>query len=349
MFIPKYNITNKLLNNLTTVERLYGQIESEELVPSVALRLQRQNLVLATHHSTSIEGNPLSPTEVTNVILGDKIPTTKAEQEVKDYFEALVKLDEYKRQQRKVDLKFIQNLHSFVIRSSGDNRIGEFRDSRVVVGHRAGIGEGTTIQIKHEPPAHTRTQITKLVGELASWLAADETLPAILKAGIFHHWFVYIHPFYDGNGRVTRLLTAYILMQNGYEVTRYFILDDYYDIDRLEYSDILHSADEGNHTQWLEYFTEGLVYSLQASIGKIREYKQESLETVKGEKRALVTKREEDVLRIVINLKTVRSRDIAQRLGVSRQQAFRLLDSLIDKGILEKKGKTKASYYQLMS
>lgn len=349
MFSPKYNITNKLLNNLTTIERLYGQIESEELVPSVALRLQRQNLVLSTHHSTSIEGNPLSPTEVTNVILGDKIPTTKAEHEVKDYFEALVKLDEYKRQQRKIDLKFIRDLHAFVMRSSRDNRIGKFRNSRVVVGHRAGIGEGTTIQIKHEPPAHTRTQITKLVGELVSWMGADVAVPAILKAGIFHHWLVYIHPFYDGNGRVARLIAAYILMQSGYEVTRYFIIDDYYDIDRFEYSDTLHSADERNHTKWLEYFTEGLVYSLQAALAKIREYKEESLEEVKGEKRALVTKREEDVLRIIMNLKSVRSSDIAQRLSVSRQQAFRLLDSLVENGIVEKKGKTKASYYQLMS
>lgn len=348
MFALKYDITSKLLNNLTTIERLYGQIESEELIPSVALRLQRQNLVLATHHSTSIEGNPLSPTEVTNVILGDKIPTTKAEQEVKDYFEALVKLDEYNRQQRRIDLKFIRDLHASVMRSSGDNRIGKFRDARVVVGHREGVGEGITIQIKHEPPAHTRTKITKLVGELINWAAADETVPAILKAGIFHHWLVYIHPFYDGNGRVTRLIAAYILMQNGYEVTRYFILDDYYDIDRFEYSDKLHTADEGDHTLWLEYFTEGLVYSLQAALSKIREYKQESLEEIKGEKRALVTKREEDVLRIVMNLKTVRSRDIAQRLGVSRQQAFRLLDSLVEKGILEKKGKTKASYYHLV-
>ena len=52
-------------------------------------------------------------------------------------------------------------------------------------------------------------------------------------------------------------------------------------------------------------------------------------------------------MRIVINLKTVRSSDIARRLNVSRQQAFRLLDSLVEKGILTKKGKTKASYYEL--
>lgn len=347
MFLPHYTVTNKLLQNLTQIERLYGQIESEELIPSVALRLQKENIVLATHHSTSIEGNPLSPTEVTNVILGDKIPTNKAEQEVKNYFEALVKLDEFKRRHREVDLKFVKELHSLAMRSFQNNRVGEFRNSPVVVGHHAVIGEAATIQVKHNPPFHTRPQITQSLLELTDWVKVNKSIHPILRAGIFHHWFVYIHPFYDGNGRVTRLLTSYILIKNGYEVSRYFILDDYYDIDRLEYSDKLHSADQGDHTEWLEYFTDGLVNSLQMSMAKIRELKEKNLEGIKGEKRALVTKREEDVLRIVIELKTIRSSDISKRLDVSRQQAFRLLDSLVAKKILTREGKTKSSYYKL--
>lgn len=347
MFAPTYTISTKLLNSLTQVERLYGQIESEELIPSVALRLQKENLVLATHHSTSIEGNPLSSAEVTNVILGDKIPTNKAEREVKDYFNALVKLDEYKRQGTKIDIELIKRIHSLVMRSSSDKRIGEFRNAKVVVGHRAVVEGSATIQVKHDPPAHTRIDITRLLQELLVWFNFDTNTHPVLRAGIFHHWFVYIHPFYDGNGRVTRLLTSYYLMLNNYEVTRYFILDDYYDIDRLEYSDKLHTADRGEHTRWLEYYTEGLVYSLQAALAKIRQFRGDNLEAIKGEKRVLVTKREEDVLRIIMELKAARSSDIVARLQVSRQQAFRLLDSLVRKAILEKKGKTKASFYRL--
>jgi Fic family protein len=335
------------LGNLTTIERLYGQIESEDLVPSVALRLQNENVVLATHHSTSIEGNPLSPTEVTNVILGDKVPTNKAENEVKDYFDALVLLDTFKREGRKIDSDLVRELHGLVMRSANDERIGEFRNSKVVVGHQEIVEGAATIKVKHDPPAHSVSEIGKLVDDLIVWLNKEKEISAITKAGIFHHWFVFIHPFFDGNGRVTRLLASYYLMLNGYEVTRYFILDDFYDIDRFDYSDNLHSADNGEHTKWLEYFSDGLVYSLRAAIGKIREYKEDSLESVKGEDRALVTKREEDVLRIVIALRSVRSSDIAKRLEVSRQQAFRLLDSLVDKGLLERFGKTKSAYYKL--
>jgi Fic family protein len=347
LFTPKYKITPKLLNNLTKIERLYGQIEAEDIIPSIALRLQNENIVLSTHHSTSIEGNPLSPTEVTNVILGDKIPTNRAEKEVKDYFEALVKLDEYKRNNTKLNIELINKIHALTMRSAKDARVGEFRNSKVVVGHQELVKGAATIKVKHDPPAHTQREIKRMVKELIEWVNKEKNTQPILKASIFHHRFVYIHPFYDGNGRVTRLLTSYILMLNGYEVTRYFILDDYYDIDKLQYSDKLHSADKGNLTEWLEYFTEGLAYSLQAALGKIKEYKEDKLEDVKGEKRALVSKREEDVLRIIMELKAVRSSDIAKKLGVSRQQAFRLLDSLVEKRILKRFGKTKSSYYEL--
>src|SRR3989338_6711837 len=89
MFEPKFSFTPKIINNLASIERLYGQLLGEQLIPSLALKLSEENLILATHFSTSIEGNPLSPRDVTNIILGDQIPTTKSEREVKNYFSVL--------------------------------------------------------------------------------------------------------------------------------------------------------------------------------------------------------------------------------------------------------------------
>ena len=89
MFEPKFNFTPKMVNELGTIERIYGQILGEKLIPSLALKLSEENLVLATHHSTSIEGNPLSPQDVTNIVLGDQIPVTKSEKEVKTVSEKI--------------------------------------------------------------------------------------------------------------------------------------------------------------------------------------------------------------------------------------------------------------------
>ncbi|HSX40389.1 MAG TPA: hypothetical protein VLF68_02130, partial [Candidatus Saccharimonadales bacterium] len=89
MFEPKFSYTPKIVNNIALIERLYGQLLGEKLIPSLSLKLSEENQILATHYSTSIEGNPLSPRDVTNIILGEQIPVTKSEKEVKNYFSVL--------------------------------------------------------------------------------------------------------------------------------------------------------------------------------------------------------------------------------------------------------------------
>lgn len=130
-------------------------------------------------------------------------------------------------------------------------------------------------------------------------------------------------------------------------MSKFFILDDFYDIDRQLYSDTLHTADKGDNTFWLEYFLEGIAVSLQGAMSRINDLKQKSLEEVKGEKRAIVTSREEEVLQIVLDKKAIKTTDIQNALSVTRQQAHSLLHSLVKKGLLQKFGKTKTSYYKL--
>lgn len=194
--------------------------------------------------------------------------------------------------------------------------------------------------VKHDPPKHTRKEIENLLEELIDWTNTSEELP-ILKAGIYHHEFVYIHPFVDGNGRACRLTTALLLDKLGYGINKYFILDDYYDIDRIQYSDSLHLADSGDKTEWLEYFTDGVKYSLQSALAKIGE----GLKNISFDMRP--TNREKDVLELIKKYKEITSSDVAKELNISRQQAFNLLDGLVSKGYLEKQGSTKNSFYTL--
>lgn len=346
-FKPKFTLNNVLFNNLTRIERLYGQLEGETLIPSLALALKQRNLILATHFSTSIEGNPLNEMEVTNIILGDKVPKTKPEIEVRNYFDALTSLDNTARGNGEITSSLILNLHAKLMTKIKIKAPGEFRDGRVVVGHYSDAQDQISIEVKHDPPSHKRQEITKLVEDLLSWIKTDSQTHPVFKAGILHHQFAYIHPFYDGNGRMARLLTVLFLIINGYDVSRYFVLDDYYDVDRLLYSDKLHSADTGDKTEWLEYFSEGLIYSLQSALGNIKDLQRKKMEEIEGEKRVMVTKREEDVLRIVIEKGKVKTADIVNSLQVTRQQAHALLDSLVKKNLLAKQGITKSSYYEL--
>jgi Fic family protein len=343
MFKPRFTYTNALINHLALIERLYGQLISEKLIPSLSLKLSEENRILATHYSTSIEGNPLSQGEVTNILLGDAIPTNKSELEVKNYFQALNHISVEARKHLPLNTKLTLDLHQLVMHRIDAKQPGVFRNQMVIVGHRGNLG----LIVKHNPPYHKQSQIRASLEELFSYINEPTDLNPLIQAGILHHQVAYIHPFTDGNGRVTRLLTAYFLLLHNYEVTKYFILDDYYDIDRLQYSDKLHSADKGDKTQWLEYFLEGISYSLRAALERIKDVTERRIEAIKGDKRVLVSHREEDVLQIVLELKQVKTSDVVKHLQVSRQQSQSLLHNLVDKGILVKLGKTKSSWYQL--
>src|SRR3989344_25424 len=325
MFEPKFTFTLRIINELSKIERLYGKMASEKLIPSLALQLATENQILATHYSTSIEGNPLTPLDVTNIILGDQVATTKPDREVKNYFAVLTKLFDLERQRIPITTGLTKDLHKQLMDGLETKNLGEFRDSGVFVGHK----ERDQLVIKHNPPFHTRDEIEKALDERYAWVMQDSEIHPMVKAGILHHEFVYVHPFLDGNGRLARLTTPYYLLLKNYEVARYFILDDYYDVDRHLYSDSLHLADAGDETGWLEYFLEGIAYSLQAASGRIELMRKAGVEEVMGEKRVLVTPREEQVLEIVINKKAVKTPDIEGALSVTRQQAHSLLASLV--------------------
>jgi Fic family protein len=334
MLNPKYKLSKKLLENISSIERLYGQLESQVVPKKLLLNLEKHNLVKSSFSSNSIEGNPLSQEEVTNLILGDRVPANRDEKEVKNYFEILKRIG---REYDTLDIDTILKIHKELLEGVEDEIAGEIRDRKVVVGNPSEEG---TVVVKHDPPKHTRKGIEKLLEELIDWTNTSEDLD-ILKAGIYHHEFVYIHPFVDGNGRVCRLSTTLLLDRLGYKINKYFVLDDYYDIDRIQYSDSLHSADSGDKTKWLEYFTDGVKYSLQSALAKI----EEGLKNISFDMRP--TNREKDVLDLIKKYKEITSSDISKELDISRQQAFNLLDGLVSKGYLEKKGSTKNSFYIL--
>lgn len=340
MLKPNYDLSKTLLNHITQIERLYGKLEALKIPQKLELNLERDNLIQSAYVSNSIEGNPLSHREVTNLLLSDRVAVNRDEKEVTNYFSILKSLSEFKS--KPLDIDLMNLFHKNLLTGVESKIAGQIRDKRVVVGkYLSQDRAATSLEVKHEPPHHTPTRIKHSLNELFDWLKSENEIPIVLKAGIFHHHFVFIHPYVDGNGRVCRLLTALIFLQNNYQINKYFVLDDYYDIDRYMYSDKLHTADKGDKTEWLEYFSEGVNYSLKAALSRV----ENSLFQLKIEERP--TKKERLVLDIAEKQPEILSQDIASKLKVSRQQAHNLLRSLVEKGFLEKLGKTKKSFYRL--
>jgi len=339
-YLPQYQLTPKLVSLITQIERLYGQIEGLKIPQKLELNLKRNNLIQSSHASNKVEGNPLTLPEVTNLLLNDRVPVNRDEKEVVNYFEILSNLKNYTETPFGIEL--LKRIHLQLMDGIA-NFAGKIRNERVVIGKfhekKKESQEGFSLKVKHEPPFHKQKEIEEELKNLFTWVNSKDEIPAILKAGLFHHQLVYLHPFEDGNGRVARLLTALLFLKQGYDINRYFILDDYYDIDRIQYSDGLHEADKGNVAIWLEYFAEGVKYSLQSALSKF----ENAMKTVSIAKRP--TNKEKEVLQIMERQPEITSAEIAKKFKVSRQQAHNLLKALVEKGFVERKGSTKSSYY----
>lgn len=336
MYQPTYKLTNKLLTNITQVERLYGQIEGLKLPKKLELNLTRHNLIQSSYASNRIEGNPLTLPEVTNLLLDDRVPTNRDEKEVVNYFGILQHLTEYK--DRPMDISLVKELHKRLM-TGVDETAGQIRNVKVVVGKYKEEKGNVSLRVKHDPPYHDRLSIEKYLKELFTWSDSSGELPIVIQTGAFHHQFVYLHPFEDGNGRVCRLLTALLFIRRNYLINKYFVLDDYYDIDRQQYSDMLHSADSGDKTEWLEYFSDGVKYSLQSALARAKE----AIMSLRIDEQP--TPKEREVLKMIQEKHEITSQMVAKALRVSRQQAHGLLSNLVDKGLIDKKGSTKSSYY----
>lgn len=127
------------------------------------------------------------------------------------------------------------------------------------------------------------------MGEFVKWLNSNDSsqLNPILIAGIAHYEFVRIHPFVDGNGRTARALATLILSLKEFDLKKFFALDDYYDSDRISYYRALNSVDQKtlDLTGWIEYFTDGVLLSIQKVKEKVSQL---SLEKHKKEAKGQV-------------------------------------------------------------
>ncbi|MDE7170139.1 MAG: Fic family protein, partial [Mucispirillum sp.] len=121
---------------------------------------------------------------------------------------------------------------------------------------------------KHKPPMAIKVQ--EYMDELINWINSDAKIyEKPLKAAIAHHRFTWIHPFDNGNGRMSRLLTYFLLRQYGYRMSYLMNLSAIFCINREMYFDMLEKADSGNNKElleWCEYVLKGL----NTEIGKMQ-------------------------------------------------------------------------------
>lgn len=242
----------------STFERLYDKLavlQQSRPLPAIALRKIKESLTIEwTYNSNSIEGNTLTLRE-TQMVLQEGI-TVKGKS-LREHFEAknhekainyLYTLVDEKYVLRSID---ILSLHGLVLRMIEDDFAGRIRNGGVRI-----------TGANFVPP--NATKVSDLLDELIDFVNTNPLgLNDIELATVFHHKLVWIHPFFDGNGRTVRLAMNLLLMRKGFPPA--IILKN----DRKKYYEALNQANQGNYQKLILLMSQALERTLNIYISSL--------------------------------------------------------------------------------
>jgi Fic family protein len=348
MFKPNYRVTDKILNHLTEIAIAREIVEKARLVPKWEVSLRREALIHSAHSSTHIEGNTLSLEEVSQLALGREVSAIrKDKQEVLNYLEVLSHLEKYVPK-KNFTKELVLKIHNALVKGTLNLKKDEgvFRNRQVVVGYKD--NEGRTV-VTFRPPK--TSDVPKLVSGLLDWLNTPkiDEINSVLVGGIAHYEMVRIHPFIDGNGRTARTLATIIFLIRGFDTKRFFALDDYYDSDRLAYYDALKSVDAKtvNITKWLEYFCEGVAFSVNRVKERVISLSKDKRATGSLEQVSL-TKRQMQIVEFISRTGKITSRDMQKMFKITPQAIYKEMKKLMNANVVTLVGTGRIAHYTLI-
>ena len=337
----RVNLNWELLNIISQIDRFDGSWATIE-------RQQRQGLkelkaiatVRSVGASTRIEGSILTD-EAVDVLLKD-IDVSKLEdrdaQEVVGYFEALDTIaDSYNNIE--ISSGDIKNLHNMLMKYSKKDEWHKGGYKQLSNAVEAKYPDGTT-QILFQTSA-PGIVTTNAMSSLENWYKDDQSVHPLVKCAIYTYEFLSIHPFQDGNGRLSRLLSALLLLKSGYKWIQYVSFEHEIENRKLEYYKILRGCQSQrpneNITEWIHFFLD--------SLKNIQVQLMLKLQTNQTEYQLLP--REILILNYIQNRFGCKTGEISKKLGISRLSVIRSLSVLIEKDLIDKHGAGSGTSYSI--
>lgn len=335
-FNLKWNYTNKLVNDLLKINRAKEVVDLLELPVSIEEEIKKETIAKRVHYSTKIEGNKLKLNEVKEVIENNKESHERNVLEVRNYFNALMYLNKEAENNNTITEELILKTHNLV---SGKHLTykNSFRDDQNVV------KDSETGTIVYMPPE--AKDVKNLINQMIKEFNGKNTndIPIPIKAGIVAYEFVTIHPFWDGNGRLSRLLATYILKAYGYDLKGFYVVEEFYDKNIDDYYNSLQMGLHHNFyfgrkdadiTQWLEYFIGTMANTFEAVGERVKEIYKNS----KEEMNIIDTldKRERWVANYIITNNKIKAKDIANHFKINIDTANNWIKKWIEKDFLQR-------------
>jgi len=339
MLPPYFTITPKITKHIEAIGAIFGYLRAIQLPAGYRRELVSKVTTETVHSSTAIEGNTLTEQQVADVLHGKPVHAQPIDiQEILNYDLALSFVERTVQEPDfTVTEQTIREINALVLKGIRDDIAGRYRIKQVIVGD-------------YLPPEHFK--VPAMMDDFVTWInqPTPADLSPILYTGIAHYQLVAIHPFEDGNGRTTRILTSLLLLRHGYSVTSLFALESYYNRDRRAYYQALSSADQyrvagkPDLTRWLEYYTEGMLIEAERARSRIDEqiYRQSIVNRTVS-----LREHQKRLLMYIAEQGSAQTGDYLQLSKLSRKGAYNAMRQMVKLGLLNRSGAGKGAYYTL--
>lgn len=357
MLVPKYTITNPILKNIGIIDASREVIINAPLIPAWEAKFRKEAIERTVHHGTHLEGNQLTNEEVKDVLDGKEILARDRDvQEIINYRNVLKFIDQIAEQMKQAKNYFLTLDGLLEIHRITTDRIlpsqscGKFRLSQVV------IKNAKTGQISYTPPP--AAEVPFLIEDLINWINDEETkeMHPVIKAGIIHYEISRIHPFSDGNGRTGRATATLIMFLDGYDIRKFFSLEEYFDENPMDYYLTLQSVSnqlvldthERDLTPWLEYFVKGVAIELNRVKEKVKRVSTDARIKNKLGAQVELNERQMMIMEFLHRHGSMQNKDFRKIFpDFSDDTVLREMKFLKKKGLVKKVGGTKKARYVL--
>jgi len=341
-FHPTFRITNRITSGLTIIERARGFLEAATLSEAWLREMGHRALILEAHHTTHIEGTRLTLEQAERLLEGKPVPEADPDdvRELLNYKKAFEFVSEYLDGTGPITEGLVREIHKRLVEGvrGGAAAPGEYRRIQNYV-----VNSITGETVYRPPPAH---DVPILMAELVDWLNREKETHPVLVSGIAQFQFVHIHPFLDGNGRTSRLLSTLCLYRAGYDFKRLFTISEFYDRERAVFYRAIQSVRESamDMTGWLEYFVEGLT----AQLTEVRQRGEQAIRRDVLVKQHGFSERQAKALEYIQEHGSLTTQDF-ERLcpEVNRRSLQRDLKAMADLGLLGSEGATNQLVYRM--
>lgn len=330
---------NEILGYISQIHEFKGKLSSIELKNKAKInKLVEIAKIQSTEASNKIEGIVTTATRIKQICENKTTPKNRDEKEILGYRNVLNTIHE-NYEFIPVKSSYILQLHGALYKFSEKSIGGKFKNVQNYISETRADGS-SFVRFQPLEPYETPDAIDRLCEEFNIAVSKDDVDPLILIP-IFILDFLCIHPFNDGNGRMSRLLTLLLLYKQEYNVGKFISIEKIIEETKGRYYDALQSSS----TNWLDNTnnpTEFIKYMLSVILKAYRDF--ETRANILLEKKSKALTQVQDIIKTKIG-KFTKAEIIALCPTLSETTIERCLKELLDQNLIEKHGERKSAFY----